>query len=42
MNFTKITENLNSNFQIQWLAQAIKAVTPSKYLDLIIKGNTNA
>lgn len=28
---------MTTYFQIQWLAQAMKEVTPSKYLDLIIK-----
>ena len=36
-NFFILRDSSASYFQIQWLAQAMKEVTPSKYLDLIVK-----
>jgi thymidylate synthase (FAD) len=40
-NYLQLRDSGAAYFGIQWLAQAIKAVTPSKYLDLIIKGAAN-
>lgn len=36
-NYFTLRASSSAYFQIQWLAQAMKEVTPSKYLDLIIK-----
>ena len=36
-NYFQLRDSGAAYFQIQWLAQAIKDVTPSKYLDLIVK-----
>jgi len=36
-NFYELRDSGAAWFQIQWLAQAMKSVTPDKYLDLIIK-----
>ena len=36
-NYFQLRDSGAAYFQIQWLAQAMKDVTPSKYLDLIIK-----
>ena len=36
-NYFQLRDSGAAYFQIQWLAQAMKEVTPSKYLDLIIK-----
>ncbi len=36
-NYFQLRDSGSAYFQIQWLAQAMKAATPSKYLDLIIK-----
>jgi thymidylate synthase (FAD) len=36
-NYFTLRDSGAAFFQIQWLAQAMKEVTPSKYLDLIIK-----
>ena len=36
-NYLQLRDSGAAYFQIQWLAQAMKKVTPSKYLDLIIK-----
>lgn len=36
-NFLELRDSGAAWFQIRWLAQAIKEVTPSKYLDLIVK-----
>ena len=36
-NYFTLRDSGAAYFQIQWLAQAMKDVTPSKYLDLIIK-----
>jgi thymidylate synthase (FAD) len=38
-NFLVLRDSGAAWFQIRWLAQAIKEVTPNKYLDLIIKRN---
>lgn len=38
-NYFTLRDSGAAYFQIQWLAQAMKEVTPSKYLDLIIKSN---
>ena len=37
-NYLELRDSGAAYFQMQWLAQAIKAATPSKYLDLIVKG----
>ncbi len=36
-NYFDLRDSGAAYFQIQWLAKAMKAVTPSKYLDLIVK-----
>jgi len=36
-NYLDLRDSGAAFFQIRWLAQAIKAATPSKYLDLIVK-----
>ena len=36
-NYFQLRDSGAAYFQIQWLAQAMKEVTPKKYLDLIIK-----
>ena len=36
-NYLTLRDSGASYFQIQWLAQAMKDVTPNKYLDLIVK-----
>ena len=36
-NYLTLRDSGSAYFQIRWLAQTIKTVTPSKYLDLIIK-----
>ena len=36
-NYLTLRDSGSAYFQIQWLSQAIKNVTPSKYLDLIVK-----
>ena len=36
-NYLTLRDSGAAYFQIQWLAQAMKDVTPSKYLDLIVK-----
>ena len=36
-NYLELRDSGAAYFQIQWLAQAMKATTPSKYLDLIVK-----
>lgn len=36
-NYLTLRDSGAAYFQIRWLAQAIKTVTPSRYLDLIIK-----
>ena len=38
-NFFSLRDSGAAYFQIRWLAQAMKEVTPKKYLDLIIKDN---
>lgn len=40
-NYLTLRDSGAAYFQIRNLAQAIKAATPSKYLDLIVKENTN-
>ena len=40
-NYFQLRDSGAAWIQIQWLAQAMKQATPSKYLDLIIKGNNN-
>jgi len=40
-NFFELRDSGAAWFQIRWLAQAMKEVTPSKYLDLIIKKDSN-
>jgi thymidylate synthase (FAD) len=40
-NFFELRDSGAAWFQIRWLAQAMKEVTTSKYLDLIIKRNKN-
>jgi len=37
-NYLQLRDSGSAYFQIQWLAQAIKEVTPKKYLNLIVKG----
>ena len=37
-NYLTLRDSGAAFFQIRWVAEAIKAATPSKYLDLIIKG----
>lgn len=41
-NFFSLRDNSAAYFGIQWLAQAMKEVTPSKYLNLISKRAKNA
>ncbi|MEA2037232.1 MAG: FAD-dependent thymidylate synthase [Nanoarchaeota archaeon] len=36
-NYFQLRDSGSAYFQIRWLAQAMKEVTPSKYLDLIVK-----
>jgi len=36
-NFFTLRDSSSAYFQIQWLAQEMKKVTPDKYLDLIVK-----
>ena len=36
-NFFTLRDSASAYFQIQWLAQEMKKVTPDKYLDLIVK-----
>lgn len=38
-NYFQLRDSGAAYFQIQWLAKAMKEVTPSKYLDLIVKAN---
>jgi len=38
-NYFTLRDSGAAFFGIQWLAQAMKEVTPQKYLDLIVKGN---
>lgn len=38
-NYFQLRDSGAAYFQIQWLAKAMKEVTPAKYLNLIIKGN---
>ena len=40
-NYFTLRDSGAAFFQIRWLAQEMIRVTPKKYLDLIIKGNTN-
>lgn len=40
-NYLQLRDSGAAYFQIRWLAQAIKEATPSKYLNLIIKGTHN-
>ena len=40
-NYFTLRDSGAAFFQIRWLAQEMIRVTPEKYLDLIIKGNTN-
>ena len=37
-NYLTLRDSGAAFFQIRWVAEAIKAATPSKYLDLIVKG----
>ena len=38
-NYFDLRDSGAAFFQIRWLAEAMKAQTPKKYLDLIVKGN---
>ncbi len=40
-NYFTLRDSGAAYFQIKWLAQEMKKVTPKKYLDLIVKGGTN-
>lgn len=40
-NYLQLRDSGAAYFQIRWLAQAIKEATPSKYLNLIVKGTHN-
>jgi len=40
-NYFTLRDSGSAYFQIQWLAEAMNAQTPSKYLDLIVKPKTS-